>query len=319
MSVPGLAVCLSVLAGARAAQTSSVAALLQRATREPAFAARGLEEALVALGSGATGDIERALTVGSDGDDEPEAGDAEAPALARALGRLRKDAALPALARLRTSDSPDRRRAAAAGLGVVDTASGVKALVDLLDDPAPEVAETAIDGLVALDRSAPKLRVRGEVVHTFERGRGAVARVRAAECLVRGEESPPSSSPAASRPASSTVELLESALRDGEPDVRGAAAEGLRRLGVASEAARAELVEMLRQDREVEVRKQAALSVGQLRERAACPALIELLASPDPGLRGNALWALRAIAGRDFPATPERWAEWWKREMRAKE
>jgi hypothetical protein len=57
------------------------------------------------------------------------------------------------------------------------------------------------------------------------------------------------------------------------------------------------------------------LALGELRDYEAVPLLIEILASADAGLSGNALWALRRITDLNFPALPERWSAWYESEL----
>lgn len=57
------------------------------------------------------------------------------------------------------------------------------------------------------------------------------------------------------------------------------------------------------------------LALGELRDYESVPLLIELMQSPDAGLSGNALWALRRITELEFPALPERWLAWYESEL----
>ncbi|HKE00132.1 MAG TPA: HEAT repeat domain-containing protein, partial [Planctomycetota bacterium] len=209
--------------GSGAPAESRVRALLERSDSDPKFALSGLESALVELGDAAAPALEEAL--------DPARERSDAAAIARALARLRKEGALPALLRLARSERAEARLAAVSGLACVGAKAAVAPLLDRLADESVEVASAAVERLVELDRSAPKLQVRADVARLFDRGRCLAARVRAADCLVRigGPES---------------VSLLERALRDLDADVRAASADGLGRLGSAGEDARAELVEM---------------------------------------------------------------------------
>lgn len=276
-----------------AAAAARVLAVVENAGKGNGMKASDVEAALVALGPEATAGIEASL------DAAPTS--PYAPSLARALGRLSNDGALPAIGRLAKAPKPDVRRGAAMALATVQTRAGLDAALAMLADESPMVAHAAIETVVELDGAPTKLPARNEVGRLFDRGRNTMARVRAAQCVQRlgGPEA---------------GAILERGLRDYDPDVRSASADALGRLGSADEGARSDLVAMLRDDRELEPRKQAALALGRLRERSACPTLIECLSAESSGLRGNAVWALRAISGYSFPEMPERWADWWKRE-----
>ena len=267
--------------------------LLDRAAMEPAFLQSGLEAAIVALGPGSAGELAAALAA--------DAATCRGPAMARALGRLRSMDALPAMRELLKRPEADARRAGAAGLACIACADSLAILLDGLVDESTDVSRTAAESLVELEKSAPALRVRAAVAQLAERGRNVVARARAIEVVVKlgGPDA---------------RSALERMLRDLEPDVRGAAVGALGTLGQASDAARAELLEILESDREPAVRKQAAITLGRLKEKSACPPLIEALSSDDSGLRANAYWALKAISGRTFPLNSARWREWWQRE-----
>lgn len=57
------------------------------------------------------------------------------------------------------------------------------------------------------------------------------------------------------------------------------------------------------------------MALGELRDSESVPILIEFLSSPDAGLSGNALWALRRITDLNFPGLPERWSAWYESEL----
>jgi HEAT repeat protein len=109
-----------------------------------------------------------------------------------------------------------------------------------------------------------------------------VARVRVRAAAALGK----SADPAAVAP-------LIGALQDAEAGVRREAARGLGALRAAN--AGPALVQAL-QDADLNVRFYAASALGELRDAAAADALIEvLLGDVDPGVRGQAAWALNAL------------------------
>jgi HEAT repeat protein len=57
------------------------------------------------------------------------------------------------------------------------------------------------------------------------------------------------------------------------------------------------------------------LALGELRDYDSVPLLIGLLDSEDPGLSGNALWALRRITELEFPGLSSRWQAWYEAEL----
>ncbi|MEW6071023.1 MAG: HEAT repeat domain-containing protein [Planctomycetota bacterium] len=64
----------------------------------------------------------------------------------------------------------------------------------------------------------------------------------------------------------------------------------------------------------VELCPAAALALGELRDVEAVRPLLDLLENGAPGVRANALWALRRITGLSFPAEPATWRVWFEEE-----
>ena len=62
------------------------------------------------------------------------------------------------------------------------------------------------------------------------------------------------------------------------------------------------------------VRREAIRALAKLRDRAAIPALIDRLEDPLPGVRGEALAALRSLTGFRYKETAEQWRRWWNQD-----
>ncbi len=62
------------------------------------------------------------------------------------------------------------------------------------------------------------------------------------------------------------------------------------------------------------VRRQAAVSLGRLREAEYLPELVQLLSDPEPRVRSGALWSLREVTGFPWEEDPERWQNWLRQE-----
>lgn len=104
-----------------------------------------------------------------------------------------------------------------------------------------------------------------------------------------------------------------------QPEATGLCAAQVRRLGRSGdlEVDRA-LAQRLRwavDPERPEACRAILLALGELRDYEAVPMLIELLESIDPGVAGNAHWALRRITDLRFPAEPQRWRGWHESEL----
>lgn len=111
------------------------------------------------------------------------------------------------------------------------------------------------------------------------------------------------------------VEPLAARLHDDHPAVRNAAMLALRASALLPEARQlhAELVFTLQDEkRKVEWRQRAAWTLGQLRDAASVPHLVEALGGEAP-LAETARDALRRITGKDHGRYRFRWRSWWKR------
>jgi HEAT repeat protein len=81
--------------------------------------------------------------------------------------------------------------------------------------------------------------------------------------------------------------------------------------------ANAEVVDRLRgllQSGDPNVQRAVALALGELRDERSIPVLIDLLEGSDVGLAQNACWALQHATGLEFPASAERWRQWYAQE-----
>lgn len=102
--------------------------------------------------------------------------------------------------------------------------------------------------------------------------------------------------------------LLVACLSENSPALRCAAMDALERRR-AGRTAQAAMFGVLRNGVPDE-KKQACITLGQLKYVPAIPELIKLLASTESGLSENALWALRNITGLSGGANPESWTSW---------
>ncbi|MBI3818692.1 MAG: HEAT repeat domain-containing protein [Planctomycetes bacterium] len=281
-------------AASYAAPILTLDGLIFRARLDPAFVQSGFEESVLSLGVPSAAALTQQLTaLASTNLGRP---------LARALARMQKERALPALLALAESKdkNPEYHKTAAHGLAAVRSKDALKALVKLLDDPEFEVQLETVECIGILQSADARLGVRDEIVQLFGRAKSDSLRMRAADCLVRfgGRES---------------TDALAGGLFDASNDVRAASADALGRIGIKDDRSAGKLVELLC-DLDTNIVRQSAIACGRLRIPDACPRLIELLRGSDEGLRADALWSLRCISNYQFPGTPERWREWWETE-----
>lgn len=199
------------------------------------------------------------------------------------------------------SADPEVRAAAARGFASLRSSAGTVALVALLTDPDESVVAAASAELVDLNRAAPKLGARESVQNLVVDPR-MKSRTRAVAADVVARIGSPSS-----------VGTLEMALRDPSSEVRRAAARALSRMERVTDGGRGRLVDLL-DDSDVDLRRQAMLTLGHLRERRACPQLLKAMGGTDASLRTSAHWALRKISGKEFPPDVSRWVAWWNLE-----
>jgi len=269
--------------------STRVQIVLDRARRDRNLAGEKLVKALVALGPKAADEMASRLMT--------DAAYAHGPALAQAFARLRGDDALPVLKTLTSSKVAAARRTGVAGLGAAGSLDGV---VELLADDEKEVSDAVLDALHQLDRARKDLPVRDGMKNTLRQDDNRSSRLRAVEFFV-------------GLGGADGAAAVEECLADHDSAIRAACAEGLGRIGRASVAGRDGLLALL-QDGDADVRRLAAATLGKLHERAACPALIEMLGDEDDGLRADALAALRAISGKSFDGDRAAWNAWWEKE-----
>jgi len=101
-----------------------------------------------------------------------------------------------------------------------------------------------------------------------------------------------------------------------EPAVRRELVKTLAVLGSADQ--QAALAEVLKQDRDVETRVEAAYALARVCGRAAAPALIAGLADQSENVTFACWDGLKTIAGRDLGTAESTWRAWWEKEAQAK-
>ena len=70
------------------------------------------------------------------------------------------------------------------------------------------------------------------------------------------------------------------------------------------------------QDKDFQLRREAALSLGKLQDIESVENLIALLNDEKKGVRGSAHYSLRQMTGQNFPPNSERWKVWWDNESK---
>jgi hypothetical protein len=104
------------------------------------------------------------------------------------------------------------------------------------------------------------------------------------------------------------VAICTGALQDPSERVRMAACSAWGRRGGA--AAIELLAARYQNDPELDVRLRALRALGDLRDKAAVPALAKALEDPDPAIQYRAVAALKQASGRDLGNDVDRWREW---------
>ncbi len=195
-------------------------------------------------------------------------------AAALALARLGRPEALPPLRRRLQDAESLVRSAAAQALGKLGDAQALPELVRCLTDAEPEVRTSVAEALGALGRREavePLLRMLGDS-NLYVRSRAAMA---------LGMLGDPRAIPAVS-------ELL----LDKERTVRASAAESLGRF--RDRQAILPLLEALR-DREAAVRQNAAFALGKIGDETAADGLMDAMRDEDARVRARAVDALGAL------------------------
>jgi len=104
------------------------------------------------------------------------------------------------------------------------------------------------------------------------------------------------------------ADVLIAALEDPSPVVRRDAAEAAG--NHAFPAAADPLINRLRLDPAVDVRRAAAVALGKIRSQGAVPGLIAALEDPDPGVQVLVSESLEAVTGQKFGRDKEAWDKW---------
>lgn len=215
--------------------------------------------------------------------------------LIEALGVHGDPRGRPALARALADRNRSCRQAAVRAIARIPGVESYRLLLDRLADESVEVASCAQEALVAMAEAGPKFDTRKEAVDAAKRNlalRGGVAQLLA---HLGGEE------------ATTYVRQL---LADPDESLRTLAVQLLPR--VDPDGGVDTLLDRPARDESLRVRKEACQVLGSLGAREAIEPLISLLEEEaDPGLRGNALWALRQITGQPFPDDLDLWRTWW--------
>jgi hypothetical protein len=106
--------------------------------------------------------------------------------------------------------------------------------------------------------------------------------------------------------------VLDTALKDSEPDVRMVACQAWGKHGGPRAAAK--LSEVLRTDVDLDVRLTAARALGETGESGAVAALGESLEERDPAMQYQAVQSLRNVTGEDLSNDVNQWRRYVKGE-----
>ena len=109
------------------------------------------------------------------------------------------------------------------------------------------------------------------------------------------------------------VSFLLDFLMDTERSVKAAAIGAIGELGISDSRICSKVRRCLR-GRDLYSKKQAALTLGRLKDWESVSSLIDLLEDDNSGLARSAHWALQNITGLKFQLNQSRWASWWDKE-----
>lgn len=102
--------------------------------------------------------------------------------------------------------------------------------------------------------------------------------------------------------------ICRGGLEDPDERVRMAACQAWGRRGGAEAVAL--LAQRYETDTEIDVRLQAVRMLGEVKDRAAIPALARALEDADPAVQYRAVAALKHVSGRDLGNDVNRWRAW---------
>jgi hypothetical protein len=97
---------------------------------------------------------------------------------------------------------------------------------------------------------------------------------------------------------------------DPDPEVRGAICRAWAKIG--GDDARTMLSAALANDRDVDVRVQAAKSLGQFKDAGNMQALAGALEDTDIAVQHTAMQSMKAVSGRDYGENAQQWSEYAK-------
>ena len=202
--------------------------------------------------------------------------------------------------------SPQRVSAALLAIGAVGESTDLRRMISMAlepgrEEPAPVVAE-ALEKAVA--------RVLQDDPRAFSHLSSLV------------QQAPPELLPALIRAVGRTsdgrgVEILAQTLL-WHPELGSIALSQIRRLGPSpNPQVNAEVANLLRpklDPSEAAFCRAAILVLGELEDFHSVPRLIQLL-EESPGIRSNAVWALRRLSGERWEDSPQWWTHWYELEL----
>ncbi len=109
--------------------------------------------------------------------------------------------------------------------------------------------------------------------------------------------------------------LLGECLDDREVPVKLTALIGLGKLRPTDPTILRKIREFLK-EKDFQLRREAALTLGRLGDIESAPKLVELLKDENRGVSANAHWALKNISGLRYPLNYERWKFWLDNELK---